>query len=326
MIIPPINADEIAIICPSKNRPNKVAQLLRCIANSKMIPGQVLIADGGHNLKPITKPFEDRLNITCLYCPEMGQVLQRNFAYQHLKPSIRLVIHIDDKITFENDALSIMLDFWNDEQNKPGKPLGGASFNLINLPVQKNSIFRKIMFLSTEPKGTVTAAGYMSSFCPADKTMEVDWLLGGGTAWARDIIDNHPHPMSFEIPWAAGEDVMFSFPLRKDYRLMVAANAIMQYNDTIDEKSFRHGIFFGVSRIFAGYFLVCHNKLSTLAFLWMSFGLLFGQLVLGSRRNRFGLFIGQLEGIIRVLFSLISLKPRLENSKRLAMSLAHRKR
>ena len=327
MTIPPITADEIAIICPTKERPDKVARLLGCIADSQLKPGQVLIADGGHNLKPITKPFEDRLNVTCLYCPRWGSVLQRNFAYQHLSPSIKLVIHIDDEITFEDDSLGNMLDFWNGDHNKVGKPLGGASFNLADIPRQKNSIFRKMMLVSAEPKGAVTAAGYGAPYCPADDTMAVSWLLGGATVWRRDILDSYKHPMSFESHWAGSEDVMFSYPLRLNYRLMVVKNALMYYNDTNNEKKFNHGIFFFFFCVLSRYYFVCHTKeLSTLAFLWMTIGAMLGQAILGSRRNRLGLFIGQLEGLTRVLFSLISLKPRRDTALRLAISLAKRKR
>ncbi|MGU9962173.1 MAG: glycosyltransferase family 2 protein [Candidatus Puniceispirillales bacterium WSBS_2018_MAG_OTU23] len=327
MTIPLITADEIAIICPTKDRPDKVVRLLGCIVASQLKPAQVLIADGGHNLKPITKPFEDRLNITCLYCPEAGQVLQRNFAHLHLDASIKLVIHLDDEITFAEDALGNMLDFWNGEHNKAGKPLGGASFNLVDIPCRKNSIFRKMMLISTEPKGGVNAAGYGPPFCPADDTMAVSWLLGGATVWRRDILNKHKHPMSFKTRWAGGEDLMFSYPLRSSHRLMVVKHAVMYYNDTDDETTFRQGVFFGISRTLINYYFVSQQKeLSILAFLWMNFGLLFGQLALGSRYNRFGFFIGQLEGLTRVLFSLISLKPRKDAAMRLAMSLANRKR
>ncbi len=332
MTIPPITIDQVAIICPTKDRPDKVTQLLNSIAKSTVHPAQVLIADGGHNLKPITKAFEDRLNITCLYCPEAGQVLQRNFAHRHLAPAIRLVIHIDDDITVEKNGFSNMLDFWNDEHNKTGKPLGGAAFNLVDLPMHKNSIFRKIMFLETEPKGMITAGGSNTPLYPTHANVAVNWLLGGATVWRRDILDSYKHPMSFATRWATSEDVMFSYPLHTSHRLMVVESAVMYFNDAYNELNFRQGVFYGVSGVLMRYFFVCqHRELSTLAFLWMSLGIMLGQLyraIMGGGYNPLGLFVGHLEGVTRVLFSLITTLPRGRKNAamRLAMRLAERKR
>ncbi len=335
MTLPLITPEQIAIICPTKDRPGKVKRMLKSIVESTVHPGQVLIADGGHNLAPITKTFEDILNITCLYCPEPGQILQRNFAHQHLNAAIRLVIHMDDDITTEKATLSNMLTFWNDEQNKtPNKPLGGVSFNLVDLPVRKNSIFLKALFLSTEPVGSVSVAGGNARLCPTYENIEVEWLLGGATAWARDVIDGHKHPMSFKTRWATCEDVMFSYPMRSSYRMMVAASATMLYNDEYNQLNLRQGIFYGVSDILMRYYFICqHQNLSALAFLWMNLGVAGGYLacaITGKGRGKplhnLGLSIGHFEGLIRVIFSLISSKDQLEHAKRLAISLAKRKR
>ena len=83
-----ITAKNVAIICPTKNQPNKVVRLLTSISALHEKPHQIIVADGGHNLKPIIAPFSKKLQITCLYCPEVGQILQRNHAHKHLKKKI----------------------------------------------------------------------------------------------------------------------------------------------------------------------------------------------------------------------------------------------
>ena len=77
---------------------------------------------------------------------------------------IRLVLHFDDDITLEKDALNKMILFWNNAENHRGKPLAGASFNLINSPKIHNSIFRKLFLIGTEPKGSVKQGGYARVF------------------------------------------------------------------------------------------------------------------------------------------------------------------
>lgn len=329
MTLPDITPDQIAVICPTKDQPKKVKRLLTCLAASTIKPGQVLIADGGHNLKSVVKPFATALNLTCLYCPQAGQILQRNHAHNKLNPEIKLVIHLDDDITFDKDALGVMLDYWNaqDEHNAntPNyKPLGGASFNLVDIVPLQSSFIRTLFFLSTEPKGHVSTAGYAAPFCPANKTHEVEWLIGGATVWQRELIDLHRHPMSFSTRWAVCEDLMFSYPLRQTHRLMVVHDAVMMHNDTYSQMSFKQGIFYGISSVVMRYhFIRQHHSLHTLAFIWMTLGVLAGQLALGlmGSRRHLGLFIGGIEGLGRAIWTSI----RRRDSTPLAMSMNHRK-
>ncbi|MCE2517551.1 MAG: glycosyltransferase family 2 protein [Alphaproteobacteria bacterium] len=320
-----ITADQIAVICPTKDQPKKVERLLDCLVASDLEPAQVLIADGGHNLKPVTAPYENLLNLRCLYCPDPGQILQRNYAHRHLDPGIKLVMHLDDDITFPPGTLGKMLDYWNANAATGDKPLAGASFNLMDVAAVRNSIFRKMMFLSTEPRGHVSKAGYAAPFCPATTTHDVEWLLGGATVWRRDIIDSHRHPMSFPTRWAVCEDLMFSYPLRTSHRMAVVHDAEMFHNDTYRQMSFRQGMFYGVSSVIMRYhFTRQHSALSSLAFIWMTLGVLAGQLargLMGSRRH-LGLFTGGMEGLLRAVGN------RLSNgdSTPLAKSLARRKR
>lgn len=324
-----IKPSQVAVICPTKDQPDKVKRLLTCLAQSSIKPGQVLIADGGHNLKPVIKEFENSLNLACLYCPEAGQVLQRNYAHTKLASKIKLVIHFDDDITFDKDAIGVMLDYWNktisSDQGNAEKPLGGAAFNIVDLPRLRQNIFRKIFFLSVEPHGHVSRGGYAAPFCPANTTHEVEWVFGGATIWRRDIIDTYHHPLSFQTRWAVCEDLIFSYPLQQDFRLMVVHEAIMQHNETYTRMTFKQGVFYGVSSVIMRYhFNRMHNNLSMLAFIWMTLGVMAGQLIfglMGSSRH-LGLFTGNAEGLMRAIFNWMTFS----DSTKLARNLVNRKR
>ena len=320
MSFPIITPDQLAVISPSKNQPEKVRRLLECFVRSNVKPAQIIIANGGGNLRSIVGPFTQLLNCMCLDCPEAGQILQRNFAHKHLLPSIKIVIHLDDDITFGKDALNRMIDFWNNPVHRQGRPLAGASFNLIDIPKLRNSPIRKLFFLNTEPKGLISSAGYAAPFCPASQTHDVDWLLGGATAWSREVIDLYKHPMSFPTRWAVCEDLMYSYPLRNSYRMAVVHDAIMLHNDTYSTMSSKKGMFYGASSVIMRYHFVQQNQnLSTLAFFWMSLGILAGHLargVIGSKRH-LGLFSGGVKGLIEVLFNHLMQR----DSKSLALKL-----
>ncbi len=325
MTLTAITPEQIAIICPTKDQPKKVIRLLGCIARSEVKPAQVLIADGGHNLEFIVKALDQRLNVACLYCPEAGQILQRNFAHRHLNPEIKLVIHLDDDITFEIDAIGKMVNYWNDAQNIDGKPLAGASFNVVDMAPLKNSIFRRIMLLGTEPKGGVSISGYAAPYNPIEQTHEVSWLVGGATAWSREVIDTCPHPISFATHWAVCEDLIFSYPLSDSHRLMAVTEAQVYHNEQYHQMGVRQGIFYGVSSVLMRYHFVRQQKsLSNYAFIWMTFGVLAGQLAKGATgsKRHLGLFLGGCEGLARAVFNLITF----QDSTKLAKSLALRKR
>ena len=300
----PITARNVAIICPTKNQPDKVVRLLESIVQLSEKPHQVIIADGGHNLKPILNTFIQQLNLICLYCPIAGQILQRNYAHEYLDKNIQLVLHLDDDNTLEHDALKNMIIFWNEESQKSALPLAGASFNVKDAAVLRSSVLRNLFFLQTKPAGHVSIAGYAAPFTPTKTSMQTSWLLGGSTAWSRDIIEKHQHPINFPTRWAVCEDLIYSYPLSRKYRLMVAAEAIAYHNETYSNISFQQGIFYGASGAIMRYHFICQSpNLKTWAYIWMTIGVIIGNLcrgLFGSPRH-LGLCIGGIEGLVRAI-------------------------
>lgn len=322
---PAISEDQVAIICPTKDQPQKVKRLLLSICKLKSLPGQVIVADGGHNLKPLVDQFTQSLNLTCLYCPEPGQVLQRNHARAYLSDDIRIVLHIDDDNTLEHDALSKLLDFWNLESNSgDDRPLAGVSFNVIDLPVVKNSFFRRLFFIGPEPEGTISISGYARPFSPAYKNKETSWLLGGSTAWSRNVVDLHPHPIDFPTGWAVCEDLIYSYNLTKVYRLMIAKNAVAYHNESYQAINFKRGIFYGLSSVIMRYYFVTqHVEFKRHAFIWMTIGIAFGHLLRACSGNKkhAGQFLGTVSALIRIVLSAFTA----DSSRKLAERLYYQR-
>ena len=305
----PINAQNVAIICPTKNRPDKVLRLLESIVQIDDKPRQVIIADGAHDLEPLLSKFTKQINLIYLYCPEAGQILQRNYAHKYLDKKIQLVLHLDDDITLDHDSLRKMIMFWIEESQKSHLPLAGASFNIKDVPELRSSILRNLFFLQTKPAGHVSIAGYAAPLKPTETNMQTSWLLGGATAWSRDIIEKHQHPINFPTRWAVCEDLIYSYPLGRKYRLMVAADANAYHNETYGKMSFKQGIFYGVSGAIMRYHFVRQNPdLNIWAYKWMTIGIIIGNLsrgLFGSPRH-LGLCIGGIEGLVRATLCSIA--------------------
>ena len=318
---PVITEDQVAVICPTKNQPQKVKRLLVNICSLKSTPGQIIIADCGDNLKPLVDQYTKLLNLTCLHCPEPGQVLQRNHARKYLSNDIRIVLHIDDDNTFKPDALDKLLEFWNREStSKNLRQLAGVSFNVVDLPKLKDSFFRRVTFLGTEPPGSISLGGYARPFSPTDHNSETSWLLGGSTAWSRDILDRYAHPIDFPTNWAVCEDLIYSYPIGKNYRLMITKDAIAFHNETYDDFTLSKSIFYGLSSSIMRYFFVASNtEFSKLAFYWMTICIAFRHLAyaLFGKKKHAGLFFGMILGLTKILWGAVLKTP----AKRLAQNL-----
>lgn len=309
MAMTKIDASHVAIVCPTKDQPMKIKRLLTCIEHLNTKPAQVLIADGGNNLETIVAGFKKNISVTCLNCPEAGQILQRNYAHQHLDCHIKLVLHIDDDITFDPDFMDHLLTAWNRESQSGSKPLAGMSFNVVDAPNLKNSIFRRLFFLSIDPPGHVSKAGYAAPFSPLRKDHDVSWLTGGTTAWARAVLHDNLHPFSFQTRWAVCEDLMFSYPLRQDYRLLAVHDVKCFHNETYARMSFKKSVFYGKSSTIMRYhFTRQHDDLKTWAYIWMTLGVLLGHLTRGlmfSPRH-LGLFVGGVRGLSMAIYASLT--------------------
>ena len=304
-----ITAKSMAIVCATMGRPDKIRNLIASIAENSIHPGQILIADGGHNLKSVVAEFSDTLNLTCLYCPEKGQIVQRNFAHQHLASQIHIVLHLDDDIILYPDALRSALSCWNNLINKSdkdlkSKPLAGMALNIVGHPRKKNDLFRNLALMKVEPQGRVWCSGFASPHAPVDENCFTDWLIGGATMWSREVLGLHEHPLSFRTRWAFCEDVLFSYPLSKTYRLAVCAEALVEHNDSYVDHTFSQRIFYARTQVLMRNYLIFLNiDLSKMAFVWMTVCLMFGYFAKGlfvDIRN-LGSFLGTFVGLVEVL-------------------------
>ncbi len=304
-----ISSAQVAIICATKDRPDKIRNLLESLARLKSQPNQILIADGGHNLKSLVKRFAGRINVSCFYCPEPGQILQRNYAHLMLHQDIRLVLHLDDDITLEPASLEKALHHWNWLTSETGKPLVGMAFNVVNLPRKKDNLLRRLAIMRVEPMGRVWSSGFASPHVPVPdgvgEIRETSWLVGGATLWSRNALAT-PHPLSFATRWAVCEDVIFSYPFSHKNRLVVCGDAVAHHNDSYVHHSFAKSMFYGKSQVVMRYVLVGSNTdLSKLAFFWSNGLHMFGYLACAVlvNKNALGTGIGMMLGLMKVLFA-----------------------
>lgn len=299
-----LKANEISVITPTKGRHKLLTQMLQSLANQTASVGQVIIADGGRDAEYVVNKFQEKLPIIWLDCPVAGQIPQRKYALEHLKEDTKVIIYFDDDIYQEPDSLQTIIDFWNEQDKEPA----GVSFNLQGIRKQKDSIFRKIFNMQLMPPGKVLRSGYNTPITSLDEDLNSEWLLGGATAWRRDILQKADHK-GIPTNWAICEDLIFSYPIGQTEGLYVCSKAVVHDIDTPPSPTFSQMRYRGRNAVLWRYFFVSnHQELSELLFFWMIFGQTIPRLLMGVTGNlpMLGHGIGHFEGLCKTIYSFIA--------------------
>ena len=295
---------DIAIIIPTKDRPDKIKKLLASIANQTVMCGRVIIVDGGQSVKDIVMSFSKRLPVEYFECHPPGQIRQRNMAISQIDKHTPLVGSLDDDIVLEPQALQAMIAFWNIcEYNT-----AGVSFNIVNNPPYRHSWARAMIGMSSRQQGRVLRSGYNIAIFPTDKDLRTQWLCGGATIWKSNILKNYHH-QEISSSWAICEDIIFSYPISKQFPTYVCANAKVRHEHEYDHKIKMKYHYYGRTvTLWRLYFVESHAELSRNYFLWMTIGQITVRFALGIcllRMRELQYAIGQLEGLITGLKNII---------------------
>lgn len=303
-----LTSQNICVITPTKGRHKLLAKMLESLSNQTQKVGQVIIADGGRDAENVINEFKDKLPISWLDCPIAGQIPQRKLALKQLKDNIEVIIYFDDDIYQEPNSLETLIAFWNAQETEPA----GVSFNLLGMRKQKDSLFRKIFIMSITPPGKVLRSGYNTPITNVAKDLKSEWLLGGATAWRKNILLATDHT-GIASSWAICEDLIFSYPVGKTEGLYVCADAKVHDIDTPPEPTFAQMRFRGRNAVLWRYYFVSrHKELSKPLFFWMMLGQTIPRLLLGTMRSltgkttMLGHGIGHLEALIKCLYSSIT--------------------
>lgn len=287
---------EIALIIPTKDRPEKISHLLESLAGQRIRCGRIIIVDGGESVEGIVMRFSDTLPVEYYQCHPPGQIRQRNMAISLLDDRTPLVCFLDDDIVLEPLALESMISFWN----KTEPDTAGVSFNIVN----KHSTFpawAKAVIKTIFPQGRVLCSGYNISIEDVSTDLKTQWLCGGATVWRQEILKKYSNK-EISSRWATCEDVIFSYPIGKRFSLYVCADAKVRHEHIYDHKTKMKYRYYGRTVILWRFFFVeSHVELSRMFFLLMASAEIAFRLIIGMllfRKRYFQYAMGQIEGAI----------------------------
>ena len=217
---------DLAVIISTKDRPVQTKQFLQSLANQNCDLGRVIVVASGQDIKDIVLDFKDSLPVE-YYMGESGQIAQRNFGIKLLGKESEFVAFLNDDCIFQNNSLKHMINFIRSVDDETA----GISFNRIlvdnnEMPLLMDKIFRL-------KSGEVNSLGIAKPIINLKNNKQVNFLHGGYTIWKRHILEKY-HQEPIDSSWAQSEDLRYSYPIGKKYKLFACSKAKI----TIDKKSY----------------------------------------------------------------------------------------
>jgi len=249
----------ISIIIPTRNRPTQILECLNHLSNQSLLPDEVIIVASGNDITNIINEFTNKLNIKYIHSEIRGQIHQRNIGKKEVNIQSDFIVFLDDDVILNNDAMESMMEYWATKDAKTA----GIGFNLIYQKKHSSPfLYLLLNSLYNADPGSVTKSGVPISINNLSENIESQFLGGGYTVWRKNIIDEYQQD-SIKTSWAQGEDLRFSYPIGKKYKLFVCATAIgreIEYENENISSTFTHGKLQGLTDL---YFTTLHKELST---------------------------------------------------------------
>jgi glycosyltransferase involved in cell wall biosynthesis len=293
---------DLAIIIPTKDRPNEVDRLLKSISELDCKVGRIIIIATGMDIQRMVMSFVNRIPVE-YYSSEPGQIKQRNKGISLLDESTKLVATMDDDAVFHKTSVSEMIKFWNSVEPETA----GVGFNIINQVGHQHTWLRGLLKVSLPEAGKVLKSGRVTSIINVQNDISSDWLNGGATVWRQTILTKNKH-QPIKSRWAVCEDLIFSYPIGKINPLYVCKNAQIEIDIIgFNYEGTRDSIYRGKTQFIWGwYFVAINSDLSMSSYCCYQLVHFLSKTIKGmSNKHKFFWAVGMIQGLILLVHALI---------------------
>ncbi len=224
--------EKLAVLIPTRNRPQKLRVLLDSISRSTLRPHQLIIVASGDDIRSVLIEFEEKLNITYLHTQIAGQIAQKKLGVKLIQKDICWCLFIDDDLVIAEKALEIAVTTAN---SYPKRNVLGIGLSLpptsrtLDLSRDTQRLANWFKLSSQEP-GKVLTSGHATSYVHADSVIETQWL-NGASIWRVELLGNY----GINLPstsYAACEDLIFSYSMSKLGLLIFVPQAKIYFQDS----------------------------------------------------------------------------------------------
>ena len=261
----------LALIVPTKDRPELLARLLASVARQSVRPAQVIVVDGGTvSVEPVVRACGLPARYLRALPPSLTR--QKNQGIDALPPHAAFVGFLDDDLVLEDGALAAMAAFWA----QADAAVGGAGLTNVLMKPRRGVWVKRLFALDGPDDGRVLCSGYNTSVRPQPDVYATQWLPGGASIWRREVVEQ----FRFD-EWFTGysylEDVDYSLRVGRRYACMMIPEARMQHES--QPMSRRQHVRFGAWQVTNRLYLVRKHPECSIG--WCVWSLI-GQLLLNA--------------------------------------------
>lgn len=215
----------ISLIVATKDRPDDLRALLASLRDQAVGPAEIVVVDASR--EPIGSVVAEFPELTIRYVRHWppSAAAQRNAGIRASDQTSTLIGFADDDTTFERQAFSNMLHFWEVAESD----VLGAAFNFCNLPQRSSSFLKRSLLaerlgLYSSRLGSVSPSGWQTVAGRVSETQYVEWLPSGASVFRREVFNKDVFDEFFKS-YSYLEDLDFSYTVSRVGRLAIVADA-----------------------------------------------------------------------------------------------------
>ena len=223
--------ESFAILIPTRNRAKELSILLRSIQKSTRLPKQVVVIASGQKVAHILDEFSKSLEITYLHTEVTGQIAQKRLGVELVSKEVEWCLFLDDDLILQDFAIDSALSAARTYRKRDVIGIG-LSLPPLSRALNVSKVNKKLLELfklSSSSPGEVLISGHATSYLQEKSVIETQWL-NGASMWRSEYIERYGINLP-TTPYAACEDLIFSYPLSKEGTLIYAPEAKVMYQD-----------------------------------------------------------------------------------------------
>jgi hypothetical protein len=225
-----------AVLIATRNRPEQLNTLLLSLRRSAKRINQVTIVSSGIDVSGVVNSHQTFIPIYHFHSEVSGQIAQKIKGIDLIPLNTEWVMFLDDDVIMSEYSIDRLID--NYLTNSDYKDVAGFGLNLNNIEIRRPrafaNLFLKIVGLYSGTPGAVLKSGHAEKYLGSTGAIYTQWL-NGLSVWRYDQLKNY-NPKFARIDYAAYEDVLFSYRISKQHKLLFT-NDVDAYSQTFENFS-----------------------------------------------------------------------------------------
>lgn len=225
-----------AVLIATRNRPEELNNLLISLRRSARRISQVTIVSSGIDVSSVVNSHQTFIPINHFHSELSGQIAQKIKGIELIPSNTEWVMFLDDDVIVSEYSIDRLID--NYLTNSDYKDVAGFGLNLNNIELRRPkalaNLFLKIVGLYSGTPGAVLKSGHAEKYLGSTGAIYTQWL-NGLSVWRYDQLKNY-NPKFARIDYAAYEDVLFSYRVSKQHKLLFT-NDVDAYSQTFENFS-----------------------------------------------------------------------------------------